>query len=50
MPFYSSLAITFGEIDLSPLTVAGLAALSLFTFACVGISSMALFKPENNDD
>ena len=36
--------IAFGELEISSLTVAGLAAIAIFVFIGVGISSMSLFQ------
>ena len=44
------LAVSFGELDISPTTVAILVGLSLFTFAAVAISSLNLVKSLFDDD
>ncbi len=43
------MAIAFGELDISPLTVAGLIAIMVFVFVGVGISSLALFQQSDED-
>ncbi len=52
--FYSNtldvLGVAFGEMDISPLTVFILGALTVFTFLAVGLSSMNLVKSAVEDE
>ena len=43
-------AIAFGEMDLSPITVAGLIGIAVFLFLAVGISTLSLFRGVSESD
>jgi len=43
-------AVSFGELDISPVTVAILLAISVFTFIAVGLSSFQLVQSAIKDE
>jgi len=44
------LAVSFGELDVSPVTIGVMIALSIFTFIAVGLSSLNLVQSFFKDE
>ena len=45
-----TIAVSFGELDISPATIATLVGISLFTFLSVGLSSLKLVQSLLKED
>ena len=48
--FQDLLAVSFGELDISPFTVGALILITLFTFLAVGISSLNLIRTASDNE